>query len=167
MADELTAGSDSGMANLMSQATSQLKQIDWKKMAISLGLVIGGYLAFLMIVRWINPGQRRGLPPEVIEVLGNVPLNTRQNLQLVRLGSKLLLLIHGPDGTQSIGDISNPNEVEHLAQICSLRRGRRTATTFRKFTEPARDQNTPGIESLMRNLQQALQRLPTQTEYEA
>jgi polysaccharide pyruvyl transferase WcaK-like protein len=96
-------------------------------------------------------------------------LNAKQNLQLVRLGSKLLLLIHGPEGTHSIGEISNPNEVEYLTQLCSQRRGRKGPTAFRKFSEgPMREpQSNIALDSLLKNLQLALQRTPARTEYEA
>jgi flagellar biogenesis protein FliO len=157
-------------SSLFSLAAIQLNDIDWKKMLVSLGIVIGCYLGFMFLLRLWNPQAAGALPREVVEVLGTSPLNSKQNLQLVRLGSKLLLLIHGPEGTHSIGEISNPNEVEHLAQICSQRRGRKGPTAFRKFSEAVSSrepQPNVALDSLLKNLQLALQRSPGRTEYEA
>jgi flagellar biogenesis protein FliO len=156
-------------ASLFQLSALQLDNLDWKKMVLSLGVVVGGYLALMLLLRLWNPQGSSALPREVVEVLGTTPLNSRQSLQLVRLGSKLLLLIHSPEGTQSLGEISNPNEVEHLAQICCQRRGRKGPTAFRKFSEnPSRDpQAAPPLDALLKNLQLALQRTPGRTEYEA
>lgn len=156
-------------ASLFKLSALQLDNLDWQKMLLSLGVVIGGYLGLMLLLRLWNPQGASALPREVVEVLGTTPLNSRQSLQLVRLGSKLLLLIHGPEGTQSLGEISNPHEVEHLAQICSQRRGRKGPTAFRKFSEnPAREPHSPPpLDALLKNLQLALQRTPGRTEYEA
>jgi flagellar biogenesis protein FliO len=156
-------------SSLFSLAALQLNDIDWKKMLASLGIVVGGYLALMYLLRMWSPQAAGALPREVVEVLGNLPLNPKQNLQLVRLGSKLLLLIHGPEGTHSIGEISNPNEVEHLTQLCSQRRGRKGPTAFRKFSEGStrEPQSNIALDSLLKNLQLALQRTPARTEYEA
>ncbi|MFK7768913.1 MAG: FliO/MopB family protein [Mariniblastus sp.] len=91
---------------------------DTSRMLGSLALVLGLYFAFVWVMRKINPGANRGLPSEVIEVLGQLPFGPRRDLQLVRLGSKLLLLMNSPDGTQPIGEITDPDEVEHLASLC-------------------------------------------------
>lgn len=156
-------------ASLFQLSALQLDNLDWKKMLLSLGVVIGGYLGLMLLLRLWNPQGAAGLPREVVEVLGTTPLNSRQSLQLVRLGSKLLLLIHSPEGTQSVGEISNPHEVEHLAQICCQRRGRKGPTAFRKFSEGAlrESQAAPSLDGLLKNLQLALQRSPGRTEYEA
>lgn len=158
-----------GTEDLLKLAGEKIQKIDWRKMLLSLGLVVGGYLILVMSLRWLGKGSTGALPKEVVEVLGMAPLNAKQSLQLVRLGSKLLLLIHGPEGTHSLGEISNPHEVEHLAQVCCHRRGRRGPTAFKKFSESATRESLspPSLESLLRNLQQTLQRSPSRTEYEA
>ena len=88
------------------------------KMLGSLALVLGLYFAFVWVMRKINPGGNHGLPPEVISVIGQVPFGPRRNLQLVRLGSKLLLLMNSPEGTQPIGEINDALEVEYLTSLC-------------------------------------------------
>lgn len=95
---------------------------DIGKMLGSLTLVLGLYFSFVWIMRKINPNGNAGLPSEVIEVMGHVPFGPKRNLQLVRLGSKLLLLNNGPEGTQPLGEITDPVEVEYLASLCSGKR---------------------------------------------
>ena len=97
---------------------------DVKKIVGGLAVVIGGYLGLVWLLRMINPGGGGGIPREVLEVVGTVPLNNRQQLQLVRLGSKLLLMMHSAEGTQSIAEITDPAEVEHLLELCSGRGNR-------------------------------------------
>ncbi len=89
-----------------------------KKVFGSLALVIGGYLAFVWLMRKFNISTNRGLPSEVIEVIGNAPFGPRKNLQLVRLGSKLLLLMNGPEGTHPVGEITDAEEVDYLISLC-------------------------------------------------
>ena len=103
---------------LMSNLGSMFGSSDISRMLGSLALVLGLYFSFVWVMRKINPGGNRGLPSEVIEVLGQLPFGPRRDLQLVRLGSKLLLLMNSPEGTQPIGEITDPEEVEYLASLC-------------------------------------------------
>ena len=93
----------------------------FKKVFGSLALVIGGYLAFVFLLRKLNPSAHRGIPSEVIEVIGNAPFGPRKNLQLVRLGSKLLLLMSSPEGTHPVGEITDKEEVDYLISLCNGR----------------------------------------------
>ena len=102
---------------------------DISKMLGSLALVLGIYFAFVWLMRKFAPNGRGGLPEEVIEVMGQVPFGARRNLQLVRLGSKMLLLMNSAEGTQPIGEITDPSEVEYLASLCPSKGRRKTRST--------------------------------------
>lgn len=95
----------------------------------ALSLVLGGYFGFVWLLRMLSPRSNRQLPSEVIEVLGKTAFGKGQHLQLVRLGSKLLLLLESNEGIQPIAEISDPLEVHHLISCCdpfpNRRRGRR------------------------------------------
>ena len=106
---------------ILERLSSMLGGADIKKIGGSLSIVLGGYLGLVWLLRKVNPAGNQGIPTEVLEVVGNAPLDNRQNLQLVRLGSKLLLMIHGPDGTQPIGEVTDPAEVDHLVSLCNGR----------------------------------------------
>ncbi len=94
------------------------------KMLSSLAIVLGGYFAFVWIVRKLNPGANSQLPPDVVQVLGQTPFGQRQTLQVVRLGSKLVLLLNGAEGTFPMGEITDPSEVHRLTAMCNHRGGR-------------------------------------------
>lgn len=131
-----------------------LGKVDIRKVFGSLAIVLGGYFGLVWILRLLGGGRWGGLPREVVEVLGNAPFGPRKNLQLVRLGPKLLLLLHGPEGTRTIGEIDDPSEVAHLSQLCAGRpssRPRRPAAvapmTAENVTIPARE-----LENVVRQL---------------
>lgn len=108
----------------------QLQDVNWPKVLGSLALVVGGYLGFVWLMRKTNPKSNSGLPSEVFELIGTTRLNAKQTLQLVRLGSKLLLLVHGDEGTHPIAEITDPEEVDYLTDLCNIR-STRTRTPSR------------------------------------
>ncbi len=116
--------------------TSQLQQrfegVDVTRVLGSLAIVVGGYLGFVWLTRKLGTGGSQGLPQEVVEVLGQSPFGPKKSLQLVRLGSKLLLLMNNSDGTQTVGEITDPHEVEYLVSLCGGRKANRSAIAIRK-----------------------------------
>ncbi|MDX1947361.1 MAG: flagellar biosynthetic protein FliO [Pirellulaceae bacterium] len=88
----------------------------------SLGVVLGLFLLVVWFSRRFAPGGSTLLPKEALELLGRAPLGTRQSMQLVRVGKKLILVAVSPTGTETLTEITDPVEVEHLSALC--RRGR-------------------------------------------
>ncbi|MGY8746575.1 MAG: FliO/MopB family protein [Pirellulales bacterium] len=95
---------------------------DIGRMLGSLALVLGLYFGFVWIMRRLSPSGNQNLPREVIELMGQIPFGPKRNLQLIRLGSKLLLIINSAEGSQALGEITDPNEVEYLVALCSGRK---------------------------------------------
>ena len=95
---------------------------DVGRMLGSLALVLGLYFGFVWIMRRLSPSSNQNLPREVLELMGQIPFGPKRQLQLIRLGSKLLLIINSAEGSQAIGEITDPNEVECLVALCSGRR---------------------------------------------
>ncbi|MGI9497666.1 MAG: FliO/MopB family protein [Mariniblastus sp.] len=95
---------------------------DVGRMLGSLALVLGLYFGFVWIMRKLSPSGNQNLPREVLELMGQIPFGPKRHLQLIRLGSKLLLIINSAEGSQAIGEITDPNEVEYLVALCSGRR---------------------------------------------
>lgn len=95
---------------------------DIGRMLGSLALVLGLYFGFVWIMRRLSPSGNQTLPREVIELMGQIPFGPKRNLQLIRLGSKLLLIINSAEGSQALGEITDPNEVEYLVALCSGRK---------------------------------------------
>lgn len=96
--------------------------VDIARVLGSLALVLGGYFGLVGVLRFFSGEGSGGVPTEVLELLGTVPLAHNKQLQIVRLGSKLLLVVDGENGTHPIGEISDPDEVEYLASLCPGRK---------------------------------------------
>lgn len=137
-------GGDSGvMGGWLEKIQSMFGSSDVGRMLGSLALVLGIYFAFVWLMRKVSPGGNRELPREVVSVMGQVPFGPRRNLQLVRLGSKLVLLLNSQDGTQPIGEISDPLEVEYLTSLCP---GKTSSSSLGAIHHAARrltESNTP------------------------
>ena len=84
----------------------------------SLALVLGLFMIMAWIMRRTVPGAVQALPGEVVEVLGRAPLAGRQQVHLVRCGSKLLLVSVTPEGAETLTEITDAEEVDRLAGLC-------------------------------------------------
>ena len=139
----------------------QFADLDLAKMLGSLAIVLGSYFGLVWVLRKLGPAASRGLPTEVVEVLGATPFGPKKQLQVIRLGSKLLLLINSSEGSQLIGEVADPDEVEYLASLC---RGKRRAQPRQRSTgrsaERARPEATvPQPPQAADNLRDVLQQL--------
>ncbi len=86
--------------------------------AASLGIVLG---LFLLVVWSVRRGMPQGaglLPTAAVEVLGRAPIAGRQNVHLVRCGSKLVLLNVSATSVETLTEISDPDEVQRLYELC-------------------------------------------------
>ncbi|NLE39727.1 MAG: hypothetical protein GX621_17045 [Pirellulaceae bacterium] len=90
----------------------------------------GGALAFVLglffVVAWglrrATPGAATSLPADAVEVLGRASLGGRQQAQLIRVGHKLLLVCLTPNGAQTLTEITDPDEVDELVELCQPNR---------------------------------------------
>ncbi len=97
-----------------------------------LAIVIGLFLVFVWLTKRTTPKSMLSLPGEVVEVLGRAPLNSKQQMQLVRLGNRLLLLAMSTDSAETLAEISDPDEVERLTAICKQNAPGSVTDTFRQ-----------------------------------
>jgi flagellar biogenesis protein FliO len=86
--------------------------------AASLGIVLGLFLLVVMVVRRGMPKTAAQLPREAVQLLGRAPLVGRQYLHLVRCGNKLLLLSVSAGSSTTLTEITDPEEVERLVELC-------------------------------------------------
>ena len=84
----------------------------------SLALVVTAFLAVMWLAKRGSGVRNLVLPDGVLEVLGRAPLPGRQQLQLIRLGPKLVLLCVSPTGAETLSEITDPEQVELLAAQC-------------------------------------------------
>ena len=125
--------------SIISGLKSQFGDLDIPRVFGSLAIVLGGYFVLVWLTRRFGSNGNGHLPNEVVEVLGQTPFKPGSNLQLVRLGSKLLLLMNSAEGTHTIGEISDPEEVALLCAKCGVsnRPSRTQATAATVANSPA------------------------------
>ena len=113
--------------------------------AAALTFVVG---IFLLIAWFMKRGASRGmraLPNEVFEVLGRSSLNTQQAVQLIRVGSKLLLVASSSDGAVTLTEIDDTDEVERLSGLCMTGKQTSATTEFHEAFEQLAA-GSPGVE---------------------
>lgn len=101
--------------------------------AASLGLVVAAFLCVAWLSKRYLPKTAGPLPKEVVEQLGWAPLAGRQQMQLVRLGNKLLLLAVTPGSSvEPLTEVTEPAEVERLSALCRRTKQDSTTHSFRE-----------------------------------
>lgn len=95
------------------------KQRTVTRTAATAVLIVSVSGLFLFLMRMNRKVRRRtGLPDNVVAVLGQTPFGPNQKLQLVRLGSKILLVTTSSAGTHTLGEITDPEEVLEIEALC-------------------------------------------------
>ena len=95
-----------------------------------LAIAIGLLMSFTWLLRSLAPKSSRPLPRDVVEVLGRAPLGGKQTTQLMRVGSKLVLVAITPEGAETLTEITDPDEVARLIAACDAKRGDGSAAEF-------------------------------------
>lgn len=98
----------------------------------SLAIVLGVFVVFAWLMRRTLPASAAPLPSDVVQVLGRTVVAHRQQLQLIRFGSKLLLVSVTPGGAETLAEITEPDEVIHLTGLCQQMRPGSTTAAFRQ-----------------------------------
>jgi flagellar biogenesis protein FliO len=98
----------------------------------SLAAVLGLFLVVVWCTRRFAPAAAAVLPKEALELLGRAPLTARQQLQLVRIGNKLLLVAISQAGIETLTEISDQTEVEHLTGLCKRGQAGSASAAFRQ-----------------------------------
>jgi flagellar biogenesis protein FliO len=101
----------------------------------SLGVVLGIFLLIAWLLRRAAPQGLTLLPSEAFEVLGRAPLAGRQNVHLLRCGNKLLLVSVTPAGTETLTEITDPQEVDRLAGLCRQAGPQSSTAAFQRIFE--------------------------------
>ena len=113
--------------------------------AVSLGLVLILFLGVAWFVKRAQPQSHAMLPTGVVEVLGRMPISQKQQLQLVRMGPKLLLVSSTGTGMQTLGEISDPNQVEQMVAMCQANRAGGITQSFRQVMGQFENENVQGF----------------------
>ncbi len=111
----------------------------------SLALVLGLFLIMAWILRRAVPGTVQALPGDVMDVLGRAPLTGRQQVHLVRIGNKLILVSVTPEGAETLTEITDAQEVDRLAGLCREAHPGSATNAFRHvFGQLARQRTESG-----------------------
>lgn len=86
---------------------------------ISVGLVLLVYTLLRAMGGRSHPRRAGRLPRQVLELVGFVPLSPKQQLQLVRVGSKLVLVAVSANGAEPLAEITDPVEVDQILAACN------------------------------------------------
>lgn len=103
------------------------------KVVTSLAVVLGLFLLGMLLLRRGNARRGGTLPGEVVQTLGRAPLSGRQEMHLVRVGNKLLLLSVTPTGAETLTEITEPEEIDRLAGICRQNHPDSITASFREI----------------------------------
>jgi flagellar biogenesis protein FliO len=108
----------------------------------ALAVCLGIFLLLVWVTKRSAPAGSGQLPKEVVESLGRVPLQGRQQLQLLRIGRKLLLIHVTPHGAETLTEIADQPEVERILGLCQQTRPTSVSSSFREIltqyeSEPA------------------------------
>ncbi|MGI9517755.1 MAG: flagellar biosynthetic protein FliO [Pirellulaceae bacterium] len=118
------------------------------KTGATLTLVISVFLLLVFVLR-MRPSSRRkrgGLPDEVVSVLGQTKFGQTQQLQLIRLGSKLLLVTTSQAGSHTLGEITDPEEVFQIETMCREGKFNSLSETLRqRAAESAASRRQTGV----------------------
>lgn len=99
--------------------------------AASLGVALGLFFILAWCMRRTMPQSMTRLPSEVVEQLGRAPLAGKQNMHLLRIGGKLLLVVVTPFGAETLTEITNPDEVDRLSALCKRNAAHGPSAEFR------------------------------------
>ncbi|MFZ5832840.1 MAG: FliO/MopB family protein [Planctomycetota bacterium] len=106
-------------------------------------LTVGGSLMIVLsiffVVAWAMrraaPQSQVVLPGEVFEMLGRAPLSGRQQVHLLRLGRKLVLVSVTPAGAETLTEVTDADEVDRLAGMCHQAKPGSISASFRTVLE--------------------------------
>lgn len=100
----------------------------------SLGIVLGLFFLFVWFSKRNSSTSTAGLPKEAVEVLGRVSSGSRQQMELVRLGNKLVLLSVTPNAATPLAEVTEAEEVERLTTLCRDGRGGRMSSAMQALS---------------------------------
>ena len=98
----------------------------------SLAIVLGLFFLVVWFSRRAFPKATAPLSTEVLEIVGRSPLAARHQLQLIRLGRRLLLVSVTPDHAETLTELTDPDEVNHLVGLCRQQQAGSITDSFRQ-----------------------------------
>ena len=85
---------------------------------VSLGVIVAVIVVGSRLWKKHGPPLRLGLPSEALEILGKRQLDRRHAIQMIRCGSRILILGVSDEGLRTLAEITDPVEVDYFAGVC-------------------------------------------------
>lgn len=101
-----------------SSASKPLATVSWGTTMFSLAVITGLIVLCVWVMKKIQPHKAQSLSTDIMEVLGQRPLDTRQQIYLIRCGSRILVVGVSPGGMSTLAEINDPAEIDTLIGLC-------------------------------------------------
>jgi flagellar biogenesis protein FliO len=112
----------------------------------ALAIVLGLFFLCMWALRRGARKSTKILPSTVVHVVGRVSLAPKQFAELLRVGSKLVLVALTPEGPRPLAEVTDPAEVDRLMGLCQQTAPHSTSQDFeRMFRELADDRAPAGF----------------------
>ena len=98
----------------------------------SLLIVIAAFLLLAILFRKVAPQGNRPLPKEAFECLGRYFLTQKHQLQVLRMGNRIVLVSIMPDGVSTLAEITDPDEAVSFLGLCRRLDTNSATEMFRK-----------------------------------
>jgi len=108
----------------------------------SLGIVLGLFVVLVWFSRRFAPAGTAAIPKEAVELLGRTSLGGTHQVQLMRVGAKLLLVALTPQGARTLTEITSATEVERLSDLCRRQKPDSASASFRSLVEQVGGERT-------------------------
>ena len=98
----------------------------------SLLIVIAAFFLLAVLFRKVTPQGNRLLPKEAFECLGRYFLTQKHQLQVLRLGNRIVLVSVMPDKVSTLAEITDPDETVAFLGLCRRLDTNSATEMFRK-----------------------------------
>jgi len=95
-------------------------------------IVVAAFFILALFLRKVTPQSSRALPKDAFECLGRYYLTQKHQVQLLRLGSRIVLVSVMPDGVTTLAEITDPDEAVSLLGLCRRLDSNSATEMFRK-----------------------------------
>jgi flagellar biogenesis protein FliO len=98
----------------------------------SLAVVLAAFFVLAWFIKRTRPKGMTALPLEAVELLGRRPLDGKQHLQVVRFGNKILLVAVTANSAQTLCELDDVDEVNHVLELCHKGQSGGVTDSFRQ-----------------------------------
>ena len=95
-------------------------------------IVIATFFFLVIFLRKVSPQSSRVLPKDAFECLGRYYLTQKHQVQLLRVGNRIVLVSVMPDGVSTLAEITDPDEAVSLLGLCRRLDANSATEMFRK-----------------------------------